>query len=180
VSANDSTLVTTHGSACGCVRCAGFQPGHELSLRHGAYSTIRLSARAAELRDELVAVMPIYSPADEPTVRLLALALARCEAATAALDEADEMTEGKPLAPYLIENAGALARLREDLRSWLSTSAKLANSLGLSPLSRSRLGLNVARTESSVNDETPNVAPAAPAKSAGNATIFVPVSGKTI
>jgi hypothetical protein len=150
MSGDSVTVAATHDDSCACVRCRGFAPANQHATRHGAYSTIQLSVRAAELRDELVEVMPVYSPADEPTVRLLALALARCEAATAALDAADAMTEGKPLAPYLIENAGALARLREDLRSWLSTSAKLANALGLSPLSRSRLGLNVARTEASL------------------------------
>jgi hypothetical protein len=110
-------------------------------LDHQALGASRRAARRAG-RDDAV-----YSPADEPTVRLLALALARCEAATAALDAADATTDGKPLTAYLAENAGALARLREDLRSWLSTAAKLTNALGLSPLSRSRLGLNVAMTQ---------------------------------
>jgi hypothetical protein len=47
---------------------------------------------------------------------------------------------------YIVEDYGAkLARLRDDLRSWLRLSASLANDLGLTPMARSRLGLNTVR-----------------------------------
>jgi hypothetical protein len=48
---------------------------------------IRLAPRSAELADDLRAVVPAVSEADEPTIRLLALVLARVEAANEWLAE---------------------------------------------------------------------------------------------
>lgn len=45
---------TRHTAGCTCAKCAGFQPGNELSLRHGVYATrsdrIRPVARAQKRR----------------------------------------------------------------------------------------------------------------------------------
>jgi hypothetical protein len=123
-----------------------FERRNSAATKHGAYSTLRVGPRAAELADEIREAMPLRSPADEATLRLLALALARVEAASAALDRVDQNSASE-LSPYMIESAPQLGRLREDLRSWLSTAAKLAASLGLTPVSRAKLGLNVAMTE---------------------------------
>jgi hypothetical protein len=63
-----------------------FAPGHELSVRHGAYSTLWLTARADETVDALRSLATRYRENDEPMVRLLAATLARIEAAIEALD----------------------------------------------------------------------------------------------
>ena len=75
-----------HPEGCGCTRCVGFQPGHGAALKHGANSTLAIAPGAAELADELRQVVPTYSPADEVSVRLLAVTLARIERAVAALE----------------------------------------------------------------------------------------------
>lgn len=124
-----------------------FEKGNTLQLRHGAYSTLHLAPRAGELADELRAVVPAFSPADEPMVRLLAVTLARIERAAVAIDKVDDAAEGNELSTYLGSSADALRRLREDLRGWINTARRLANDLGMTPTSRARLGLDVARTE---------------------------------
>jgi Phage terminase, small subunit len=138
-----------HGSGCACRRCAGFEPGNEAAVRHGSYvSPARLASdpRTRAIADEVRASMPAYSPADEVTIELLAVTLRRVERATAAIEANDDMAGDSPLSPYLIPDAGAVRALRDDLRSWVNTAAKLAASLGLTPLSRAKLGLDVALT----------------------------------
>ena len=50
-----------------------FEPGHALSTRHGAYAVLTLRDRAGEVAESLRAIVPAFSPADEPAVRLLAV-----------------------------------------------------------------------------------------------------------
>lgn len=123
-----------------------FAEGNELAVQHGAYSTLHLAPRAAELAAELRAVVPAYSPADEPMVRMLAIVLARVERATAALEKVDDAAEGNEVGVYLGDGAESMRRLREDSRGWINTARRLANDLGLTPTSRARLGLDIART----------------------------------
>jgi hypothetical protein len=122
------------------------QPGNTLSMRHGSYSTVWLSKRAAQVAAEVRDVMPVYEPADEPVVRLLALALARVEAAAKAIDRLDSETAGREIGAYMLPEPGM--RLRQDLRGWMHTAAKLAAELGLTPVSRGRLGVSVAMIQS--------------------------------
>jgi hypothetical protein len=96
-------------------------------------SSVRIEGRAREVVDELRPTLPLFSPADEPVLRLLAIALVRVERAAAALDAADEVRE--------------LAALKADLRGWIASARNLANDLGLTPTSRARLGLDLARAE---------------------------------
>lgn len=112
-----------------------FTPGHDVSLRHGAYADLRLGDRVAELADELRPLVPAGRPADEVALRLLALCLARIEAAHAALEKA------KP---------AELATLESDARGWTNTARRLLSDLGMTPTARARLGLDVARTAQSV------------------------------
>jgi hypothetical protein len=127
-----------HGAGCTCTRCEGFPRGHELSLKHGAYAMVALSPRAAEIAEELTALVPASSPIDAPIIRTLALTLARIERASAALEAADDAAgEGKQ-------------RLAEDLRAWLGLSRRLFADLGLNPTSRARLGFDVARTGATI------------------------------
>lgn len=80
-------------------------------------------------------------------MRLLALVLARIEAATAALDKVDEATAGRELAAYTADAAPGFQRLREDLRGWISVAARFADALGLTPTSRAKLGLDLTRAK---------------------------------
>jgi hypothetical protein len=123
-----------------------------LEVRHGAYSTLRLAPRARELADEIRNVVPAFSPADEPMVRLLALTLARVEMATRALEVIDERAEGNEVTVYLGDSAESLRRLREDSRGWINTARRIANDLGMTPTSRAKLGLDLARTETELVD----------------------------
>lgn len=144
-----------HGPGCTCKRCVGlrgavdgvpFEPGNSAAVTHGAYSTLLIGPRATEIADGLREIVPVSSPSDEPTIRLLAQTLARVERASAALDAADSTFGARPLGAYLIEDAVKLQRLREDLRGWINTASRLANDLGLTPTSRARLGLDIAAT----------------------------------
>lgn len=107
-----------------------FQRGHELSVKHGAYSVVKLGPRVDELADALRAeVGALYRASDELAVRLLALCVARIEAAAKALEEA---------AP----DQHALLDTRA--RGWVNTAGRLMSDLGLTPAARARLGLDVA------------------------------------
>lgn len=132
-----------HGRDCACTRCSGFQPGnrhgletrfqpgHELSLRHGAYSMLRLSPRVDELAETVRDLVPAYRPADDVAVQLLAVALARIEAAWSAIDGAS---------PEDVKS------LEEMLRGWVNSAARQADKLAMTPTARGRLGLDVAQT----------------------------------
>jgi hypothetical protein len=124
-----------------------FEPGNQLAIRHGAYSTLSLAPRAAELADEIRRVVPVYSPADEILVRSLALALARVERAQAALDQVDDQV-GNELGTYLHEKTLAFEHLRSDMRAWLNLVRKLTSDLGMSPTARARLGVDLTVMES--------------------------------
>jgi hypothetical protein len=129
----------THGPDCGCTRCRGFQPenehrvgpGNDLAAKHGAYATVKLGSRVAELADRIRELVPGYAERDEPAVRLLCLALARLEASSTAIADASAPDE--------------LKRLRDDERGWANTARRYLNDLGLTPTSRAKLGLHVAR-----------------------------------
>lgn len=119
-----------HGPECACTRCTGFQAGHELSVRHGAYAVVQLGPRVAELSAELAELVPGYSGSDAVAVRLLALSLVRLERAEAALADAEP---------------GDLARLRVDSLGWANSARRLLNDLGMTPTARARLGVDLGR-----------------------------------
>jgi transcriptional regulator with XRE-family HTH domain len=143
--AKQTAIEQKHGPDCTCTRCAGFGEGNELALKHGAYSSLKLGPRVAELADEIREVAPVYSPADEAIVRLLATTLSRIERASVAIDVVDDKAAGKELAAYTGLSADSLQRLRSDLRGWINTARRLANDLGMTPTSRARLGLDIVR-----------------------------------
>jgi hypothetical protein len=119
-----------HGENCECAKCLPFPKGNTLSLRHGAYSTVYLSKRAAQLAAEIRDVAPVYEECDEPVVRLLATTLARVEAATKALDKIDELAQGGDRDSLAVFASELHTRLRQDLRGWVHTSTRLAVELG--------------------------------------------------
>ncbi len=108
------------------------QPGHTLSLKHGARATVSLGPRVEELADLIRPLVPGYSESDEIALRLLCLALARLEKSSAALAE---------LGPV------EMARLRDDERGWANTTRRILTDLGLTPSGRAALGLTVVRAK---------------------------------
>lgn len=116
-------------------------------MRHGGRpELLRLAPRADELAQLIREVVPIYAPADEAVIRLLAVTLARVERAVAALDKIDEAIADDPLRAYAGSEAAAktLERLRADCRGWINTSKRLTSELGMTPASRAKLGLDTA------------------------------------
>jgi hypothetical protein len=141
---------TRHGEGCACTKCVGFQHGHTLSLKHGAYANVAISPRADELATLVRETAPVYEPCDEPAVRALGVILARIERAEMALADVDEgldAASADPLAGYVgrTERVDALTRLRSDLRSWLAVAERYFAALGLTPGSRARLGVDIAK-----------------------------------
>jgi hypothetical protein len=102
-----------------------------------------------ELAEQIRAVAPVYDPADDFAIQSLAVILHRVERAEAALTqmeaEVDEL--GGPTAAY---RGGEewVVNLRKELRSWLSVAERYLGALGMSPGSRARLGLDIARARS--------------------------------
>lgn len=108
-----------------------YEHGNAAGLRHGAYAELRLSERVRDLAPVLEQLVPGFRPSDAPMVALLALAWARLEAASAAIDAA---------------GPEELQRLRQDERGWANHAARVMDMLGMSPTARARLGLDVAMT----------------------------------
>lgn len=121
---------------------APFQPGHELSMSHGAYSERRVGPLAQEILDGLLALATTAESSvpwlAEPSYRPALAAWSRAEARVQLLEawlaehggDVDEEGEVRGAAAFL---ARCEARA-ESLRS----------KLGLDPLSRARLGRDVA------------------------------------
>lgn len=119
-----------------------FAPGHELSMKHGAYSPRRYEPLAAELVEQVLAQASVDGAPTaylaEPSYRPAVWAWARCEAKVQLITEwladrggdMDEEGEVRSAALLLekVERRGESLRAR----------------LGLDPLSRARLGRDVA------------------------------------
>jgi hypothetical protein len=145
-----SVSATPHGEGCACVRCTGFPAGHGLSTKHGAYAVVSLGPRAAEIAEQLRALVPGGDPVDGPAVSVLATVLARLERAMAALDAVDAATSEHPLSQYVGSKDATLdqfARLRHDAKGWANVALRGLDALALVPTSRGRLGLDVARAK---------------------------------
>ena len=115
---------------------APFERGNEAAVTHGATAVVKLAPRAAEIADEIRTLMPVRDQADEPSVRLLALTLAQVEAGYAYVAGVG-----------LVDEDGNARPVLRHLGQMINTAARLCDRLGLSPLGRSELGLNVARAK---------------------------------
>jgi hypothetical protein len=111
-------------------------PGNQRAVTHGAYAMLRLAPRAAEIGEELRAILPAPADSDEITVRLLALTLAKIEAGEAWIAEHGLFRNQK----------GDPWPVAGDLNRWANTAHALAKSLGLTTLARAGLNLDHART----------------------------------
>jgi hypothetical protein len=126
----------SHGPDCACTRCRGFEPGNDLGLRHGSYaSPVRLGEEVEQLAAEIAPLVPAYRDSDGPLVQLLALVFRRIARAEPAISEAEERGD--------LEVTKAL---RSDQRGWANTATRILADLGMSPVARARLGLDVAMT----------------------------------
>lgn len=126
-----------------------FERGHDLSVRHEAYSRLRLQPRAETLRDELAGLVPFGCEADLPLLDLVSFTLAQVERAALVLALEQERlmraVDAGEDAPQRLD------RLAADSRAWVKTAARLLDALGLSPTSRARLGVDVANVRRSMS-----------------------------
>lgn len=106
-----------------------FEPGHELSVRHGAYAVLQLTPVAEKIAEQLRELMPHWLPAFEPAVQAAAIAGAQLARANTALEAADDPT--------------ALLNLSGDARGWWTKFTAALELLGLTPRSAAALGLTL-------------------------------------
>lgn len=116
---------------------------------HGCYSLVKLGGRAAEIASALREIVPLASPADSATIDSLAMVLAQLERANAVLayrqrEEVERAVEGGSLSDAERDD---LRRLSQDARGWANSALRYFEALGLTPGSRTRLGLDVVRVE---------------------------------
>jgi hypothetical protein len=117
-----------HPDDCACTRCAGFEPGNGIAIRHGSYATLALRPRAAEIADGLLTAMgDAYEDRYLPAIETAALAGARLERAMGVLlagSSADKDT---------LEEEEKRLRLSRDARGWLRSYLAALERLGLTP-----------------------------------------------
>jgi hypothetical protein len=119
-----------------------FRPGNDHAKIHGAkVAAWKLAPRASEIAAVLSELLPVRSDADGPTVDLAAIVLARIEVATDYLDRVG-----------LFDARGRPRPILKLLSSWENTAARLLDSLGLSPVSRAKLGLDVVRAGAALDE----------------------------
>lgn len=131
-----------HQPGCPCTRCTGFPVGNTLAVTHGAkVSHMRLATESEtrEIADAIRESLPFATPGTETTVELLAITLRRVRAAVAAIERVDAAAQDDPLSVYVSSGELPLAKLRDDLRSWIRLAVKLAESLALTPAAFGRL-----------------------------------------
>jgi len=107
------------------------EPGNVRALKHGCRSDRLLAPRAGELAAELRAVVLGHQVADDTLIKLLALVLARVEAANKWVDERGLFRNDK----------GDPQPVLMPLTRWENTAIKLCDQLGLSPTARARIGV---------------------------------------
>jgi hypothetical protein len=117
---------------------APFQPGHELSLQHGAYSPRVIEPVANGIVEQLLAddqVAYLRVPAYRVSLWRYATAQARADLLHAFLIAHGDECQG----------CERCVGLEERWRILSTTAGKTAQRLGLDPLSRARLGKDVAQ-----------------------------------
>ena len=114
-----------------------FAKGHVLSLRHGAWSPRRIDPRAQELIDSVAPGVTWWQDCDWPAVWRWAQTEARIELLTEWLaDKGGDIDDDESVRPA------------SDLLTRLSVQAmNMRSRLGLDPLSRGRLGRDVAASQ---------------------------------
>ena len=75
-----------HGPGCGCTRCVGFQPGHTLTLAHGASSERHIRPLARNQKRRVLRQMGLRSGDVDPIGRALLEHYVRSTAKIALID----------------------------------------------------------------------------------------------
>jgi hypothetical protein len=134
-----------------------FEPGHELALKHGAYSPRKVGERAEIVRDELLDLIPGLGddPESASPLALYARAVAREELAHEAI-EAGSLSPHvleiiRKQFPAMLQPGNVSPRLLEAATAAARVASELGAQLGIGPLAgaqlrqvRSQAALNVA------------------------------------
>jgi hypothetical protein len=117
-----------------------FEPGHTLSLKHGAYSELEIRPRVQELRAALLEQLPsvVASQRFAATLDVGALCLTRLERAAGAVIDADETDE-------------RIEVLDRRAARWAKLALAALAELGATPRSAAALGLDVSRIEAELS-----------------------------
>ena len=116
---------------------APFQPGHTLTLTHGARSPRVLEPLAASFIESVSeSVTYLGDPSYRPAVERWAVAEARALLYERWLLDHEDL-----------ENPDGLEWCRNELHRWQKRASDEADRLGLTPLARARLGKDVAATK---------------------------------
>lgn len=118
-----------------------FQPGNELAVTHGAYSSKRTDPIARRYIDEL-ATDPGLEYLQAPRFHAALWAWA---SAMAKVELLQQWVDDMPIQQAADSDRGKISAL-ELLRKWMSTAQTAATRLGLDPLSAARLGKDIAGT----------------------------------
>ena len=114
-----------------------FEPGHQVSLKHGAWSPRVVDPLAEELVATVAATVDWWRPCDRPAIWAWARAEVRCQLLV-------EWLAGKG---GDVNDDGTMRPAAEALTRLEATAGTLRARLGLDPLSRARLGRDVAGTQ---------------------------------
>jgi hypothetical protein len=130
-------------------------PGNELAVQHGAFSERRLAPRAAQIAEELLTRPDTPAWLKEPSYAPAVSAWARAEAVVsllwdylaerdleAALTDTTELDE-RHAKGRTISTARRVEAVLTQLHRHETRAANLRRELGLSPLSRARLGRDI-------------------------------------
>lgn len=118
-----------------------FQPGHALSLRHGAFSPRHVNPLAREIVEELLAD-PAVAYVAAPRFRAAVWSWARAEARVQLLERWVENHDDGG-----VDEDGSVSPVLTALRLWHVRAANQLSKLGLDPMSAARLGRDVAAGE---------------------------------
>jgi hypothetical protein len=119
------------------------EPGNFLALKHGAKSPRIVDPLAAEIVAEAVADAPYL---DQPKYRATVMAWAREEARCRLLSDYIERVG-------LVDDQGNVARAEGALHRAETRAANLRTACGLTPMSRARLGRDVAQAQVSLTQQ---------------------------
>jgi hypothetical protein len=111
-----------------------FEAGNDSAVKHGAYARLRLTEPAGETAEVLRELVPLQHDADLPTIEAFGFVLEQLRAAGKALEQASEKGQ-----------RDTLIRLSQDAQGWANTALRYAKELGLTPVARAGLGLDLAR-----------------------------------
>lgn len=118
------------------------QPGNTLAVTHGAFSQ-RMVAPVAQALADAVLADPTIAYLQQPSYRPALLAWAAAEARVIIIEQ---WVDGMPIESAAESERGQTSPL-ELLRKWEATASTHRARLGLDPLSRARLGRDVAAAQ---------------------------------